>query len=145
MLYTDNSLQATLKGDAMVLTKSELEIMNVMWRTGEPMSRNDIIAQSADKTWKDSSIHILLNSLLKKEAIKEVGFTRCGKNYARLFGTNISCEDYYAEAVFSVGGKENLPMLFSALIRSEYLTSEMIDELEAMLEKKKAELNGSDN
>ncbi|MCM1149344.1 MAG: BlaI/MecI/CopY family transcriptional regulator [Butyricicoccus sp.] len=129
----------------MVLTKSELEIMNVMWRVAAPMTRNDIIAQSTDKTWKDSSIHILLNSLLKKEAIKEVGFTRCGKNYARLFGVNISCEDYYAETVFPAGGKENLPMLFSALIRSEHLTTELIDELEDMLKKKKAELDGSGN
>lgn len=129
----------------MVLTKSELEIMNVMWRVSAPMTRNDIIAQSTDKTWKDSSIHILLNSLLSKEAIKEVGFTRSGKNYARLFGVNISLEDYYAESVFSAGGKESLPMLFSALIRSDHLTSELIDELEDMLEKKKAELDGRNN
>lgn len=129
----------------MVLTKSELEIMNVMWKAGKPMSRNDIIGQSTEKSWKDSSIHILLNSLLKKEAIKEVGFTRCGKNYARLFGPNITCEDYYAEAVFSAGGKENLPMMFSALIRSEHLTTELIDDLEVLLEKKKAELSGSDS
>lgn len=130
------------KGDTVVLTKSELEIMNVMWRVAEPMTRNDIISHSADKTWKDSSIHILLNSLLKKEAIKEVGFTRSGKNYARQFGVNISCEDYYAESVFSAGGKENLLMLFSALIRSEYLTTELIEEVEGLLKKRKAELNG---
>lgn len=38
------------------------------------------------------------------------------------------------------GGKERLPMLFSALIRSEYLSPELIDRLEEMLEKRKKEL-----
>lgn len=124
----------------MVLTKSELEVMNVMWRANKPLSRNDIIALSENKTWKDGSIHILLNGLLKKEAIKEVGFMKSGKTYGRLFGANISCEDYYAETVFAATGKENLPMLFSALIRCEDMTPEMISDLEKLLAARKDEL-----
>lgn len=58
----------------MRLTKSELEIMEVLWAADEPLCRADIIARSQDKTWKDSSVHILLNSMLKKEAIQEAGF-----------------------------------------------------------------------
>ena len=44
----------------MRLTKSELEIMEVLWAADEPLCRADIIARSQDKTWKDSSVHILL-------------------------------------------------------------------------------------
>lgn len=124
----------------MELTKSELEVMNVLWSAGCPLSRNDIITRSVDKSWKASSIHILLNGLLKKEAIKEAGFVKCGKTYGRLYDANISCEDYYASKVFARSGKTVLPVLFSALIKSDALTPEMLDEMEAMLQKRKKEL-----
>ena len=124
----------------MELTKSELEVMNVLWSEGRPLSRNDIITLSVDKSWKDSSIHILLNGLLKKEAIKEAGFIKCGKTYGRLYEANISCEEYYATNVLAHGGKAVLPVLFSALINSDNLTGEMVSELEAMLQKRKKEL-----
>ena len=126
----------------MVLTKSELEIMNVVWRANRPVSRNDIIALSENKSWKDGSIHILLNGLLKKEAIREDGFVKCGKTYGRLFSANISCEDYYAEEVFAAGGKESIPVMLSALIRRDDLDIALVDELEAILEEKRKEING---
>lgn len=124
----------------MLLTKSELEVMNVIWGAGRPLSRNDIIELSENKTWKESSIHILLNGLLKKEAIKEDGFTRCGKTFGRLFSANISREDYYAVEVFPAGGKESIPALLSALIRRDDLDVELVNELEAILEEKKKEI-----
>ena len=125
----------------MMLTKSELEIMNILWQAGRPLSRNEIINFSSRKSWKDGSIHILLNGLLKKEAIREDGHVKCGKTYGRLFAPNINCEDYYAEEVFSVGGAERIPIFAAALIRREDISIEMIDALEAMLEEKRAQLS----
>lgn len=124
----------------MELTKSELEVMDVLWAAGRPLSRRDILELSTDKTWKDSSIHILLNGLLSKDAIKEAGFIRSGKTFGRLYAANISCEEYYAENVFSHSGKAVLPLLFSAFINSEDVTSEEIAELEAIIQKRKKEL-----
>lgn len=124
----------------MELTKSELEVMNVLWKAARPLSRNDIITLSVDKTWKNSSIHILLNGLLKKGAIKEAGFVKCGKTYGRLYEATIPCEEYYVENVFARSGKAVLPVLFSALINSEEITPELVDELDAMLQKRKKEL-----
>lgn len=50
----------------MELTKNEIEIMEVLWSEQRPLTRTEIVNLSVDKSWKDSSIHILLNSLLKK-------------------------------------------------------------------------------
>ena len=50
----------------MQLTKSEMEIMDVLWDAGKPLSRADLLDRSEEKTWKDSSVHILLNGLLQK-------------------------------------------------------------------------------
>lgn len=123
-----------------LLTKSELEVMNVIWKAGKPVSRNDIISLSENKTWKDSSIHILLNGLLKKEAIREDGFVRCGKAFGRLFSPNISCEDYYAEEVFSAGGKESIPALLSALLRRDDLDDALLHELAGIIADKRGAL-----
>ncbi len=124
----------------MELTKSELEVMNVIWGAGRALSRSEIISLSEHKTWKDSSIHILLNGLLGKGAIKEAGFVRSGKVWGRLYAADISCEDYYAKTVFAGSGKEVLPLLFSALINSDEVSPELIDKLEEMLEKRRQEL-----
>lgn len=124
----------------MELTKSELEVMNVIWQAGRPLSRNEILTMSTNKSWKDNSIHILLNGMLKKEAIREGGFVRSGKTFGRLYAPNISCEEYYAENVFAGSGKMVLPMLFSALIRNQELSIETITELEKILKQYKDEL-----
>ena len=58
------------------LTKSENEIMELMWKEGHPLSRSEIIELTPDRTWKSSSIHILLNSMLDKKAIEVAGFVQ---------------------------------------------------------------------
>ena len=50
----------------MQLTRSEMEIMDVLWEDGGELSRADFLERSAEKSWKDSSVHILLNGLLKR-------------------------------------------------------------------------------
>ena len=123
----------------MELTKSELEIMNVIWSAGRPLTRGEILDLSVDKNWKDNSIHILLNRLLAKGAVAEGGFARSGKSYGRLYEAAITGEAYYAENLF-FGGGERLEMLFDAMLESEGLTPELLDRFEKMIRAKKAEL-----
>ena len=79
----------------MYLTKNELEIMDVLWENERPLSRGELMDLSTDKSWKSSSVHILLNSMLKKGAIKEAGFARCGKTCGRTYAAALSVEEYY--------------------------------------------------
>ena len=123
----------------MELTKSELEIMNVIWSAGRPLTRGEILDLSVDKNWKDNSIHILLNRLLAKGAVAEGGFARSGKSYGRLYEAAITGEAYYAENLF-FGGGERLEMLFDAMLESEGLTPELLDRFEKKIEAKKAGL-----
>ena len=37
----------------MELTKSEMEIMDVLWGSEKPLSRADLLAHSEEKSWKD--------------------------------------------------------------------------------------------
>ena len=124
----------------MELTKSELEIMNVIWGAGKPLTRGEILELSVDKNWKDNSIHILLNRLLAKGALSEGGFARSGKSYGRLYEQQISGEEYYTENVFSVGA-DKLDMLFDALLSSQSVNKQLLDRFAEKIEAKKQSLD----
>ena len=129
----------TERGVYMELTKSELEIMNVIWGAGKPLTRGEILELSVDKNWKDNSIHILLNRLLAKGALSEGGFARSGKSYGRLYEATLTGVEYYAQNVF-YGGEDRLEMLFDAMLQSPAMSAELIEKFEAKLAEKKAAL-----
>ena len=108
----------------MELTKSEMEIMDVLWDAGVPLSRADLLEHSEEKTWKDSSVHILLNGLLQKGAIAEAGFVKRSKTYGRTFCPTLSREEYFATTIFSHRHKPRIVELFEALLRREDITSD---------------------
>lgn len=121
------------------LTKSEHEIMNLLWHVDKPLTASEIIEQSTDKTWKDSYIHLLINSLLDKEMIRAEGFAKTTKNYARTFVATVSEETY---AVQQIAGQKPLSTLsvvsiVSALIDQAADQAALIDALEAMLVEKR--------
>ena len=124
----------------MKLTKSELEIMNVLWNAERPLTRSDILSLSEGKSWKDNSIHILLNGLLKKDAIREDGFARSGKVWGRLYAPNISIDEYYEENLFSRSGADSIPLLFAAMLKREDISAEMIGQMRSLLDEKQKEL-----
>ena len=124
----------------MELTKIELEVMNVLWSSDKPLAKSEIAKLCDNKSWKDSYTHLLIVGLIKKGAVKENGVKKVGKTWASAYEANISCEEYYANHVFNGSTKEVLPMLFHALIRNDKLNTDIINELEEMLEKRKEEL-----
>ena len=122
------------------LTKSELQIMDVLWQDGGALSRADFLERSEDKSWKDSSIHILLNGLLSKNAIREAGFVRRSKTYGRTFLPTMTREEYYAMTIFSHRYQPDLEKLLQALLAREDVTPELLEKLEMHIQKRKEEL-----
>lgn len=101
------------------LTNSEKQIMEVIWKSDVPLSSHDIILSSSDKTWKNSSVHLLLNSLLDKELIEVAGFEKRTKNYARVFKPTLSYVDYILTVLTKNSDKEKRAELLSKLIKQE--------------------------
>lgn len=122
----------------MVLTRSELEIMDVFWASEAPLSRSDLLERSEEKSWKDSSVHILLNGLLQKEAIHEVGFVKRGKTYSRTFLPTRTREEYFASMIFSFRHKPEIVALMEALLKREDITAEELDAIEKLVAARKA-------
>ena len=100
----------------MELTKNELQFMAVLWQAGKPMTGAEVLENSVEKSWKDKSLHIMLNRLLQKKAIAEHGFIKDGKKISRTFVPTITREDYY-KSVFAGHDSKDLVMLFSAIMR----------------------------
>lgn len=120
----------------MELTKSEMEIMDVLWGSDKPLSRADLLARSEEKTWKDSSVHILLNGLLQKGAIQEAGLVKRSKTYGRVFSPTLTREEYFAATIFSHRHKPDIVGLFAALLRREDITPEQMSEISALIAQK---------
>lgn len=124
----------------MELTKSEMQIMDVLWESEAPMSRSDLLEHSSEKTWKDSSVHILLNGLLDKSAIKEVGFVKRSKTYGRTFSPAMSREEYFARAIYSHNHKPDFVGLVKALLDREDVTYSDLEQVEALVQLRKDSL-----
>lgn len=118
----------------MELTKSEMEIMDVLWAAQTPMSRSDLLERGEEKTWKDSSVHILLNGLLQKGAIREAGFVRRSKTYGRTFIPTMTREEYFASTIFSHRHKPEIVGLFAALLNRPEVTQDTLNHLQSLLD-----------
>ena len=120
----------------MELTRSEMEIMDVLWEAGQPLSRSDLLARSAEKSWKDSSVHILLNGMLQKNVIREAGFVKRSKTYGRTFAPTMTREEYFAATIFSHRYQPQIVGLIAALLRREDITQEELEQIKTLVNEK---------
>lgn len=118
-----------------MLTNSEEQMMQLLWQQEKPLTATEIIGLSDGKTWKDSYVHLLINSLIKKGLIEVKGFVKTTKNYARTFSPSMSREEYAIKRIKSANNysEEKIPALFSFLISDVSedtlrIIKEMLDE-----------------
>ena len=122
----------------MELTKSEMQIMDVLWAAVAPLSRSDLLERSEQKSWKDSSVHILLNGLLQKGVIREAGFVKRSKTYGRTFEPTLTREEYFATTIYSHANKPDIVDLFAALLKREDITTDQLSKMEDLLRQRSA-------
>ena len=123
------------------LTDSEQQVLDLLWDREDALTSSEIVEYCEDRTWKESYIHILINSLLKKNMIEVAGFKKTTKNYARTFRPTMTREDYSI-----LQSKQNqkvssstLSHLFSAMLEDE-TDERVLDELSRMIEEKRKSL-----
>jgi len=122
------------------LTKSELAVMEVLWDEGEALTSAEIIQKSKEKEWKDSSVHLLINSLLKKKVVTVAGFKKTTKNYARTFVPVEGKEQFLVgQVIDNKITSDAKKRIYSYIIEKEN-NPEMIKYVEKLLEERKKEL-----
>ncbi len=124
----------------MNIRNSEMEIMEALWSSQEPLSSAALIDAIPQRKWKERSIFAILDGLLKKGLIYEAGFVRRGKTIARTFAPTVTHSDFLAQQMAQSPNRPALPALMSAFLNVEDVTQETLDELEALIAKRKAEL-----
>ena len=123
------------------LTKTEKDILDFLWDYGSPLTASEIVELCPDRKWKASYIHLAVQSMLKKKAIRIEGFKPTCKNYARAFAPAISKEAYL---VHEMGedlhlDRENIHNLLVYLVDSAS-DPETIASMLELCERKKQQL-----
>lgn len=97
-----------------MMTKSEKQVMDLLWSTDKPLSCSEIVELSGDKTWKDSYVHSLIKSLMKKGIVKIESFELISRSYARKFAPKVTKEEYYLNEYLKESPENKMPTLFAA-------------------------------
>ena len=122
------------------LTKSEFAVMEVLWNEGEELTSAEIIQKSKEREWKDSSIHLIINSLLRKKVVTVAGFKKTTKNYARTFVPVETREQFLVgQIIDDKTTTEDKKRIYSYIIGKES-DPELINYIEELLKERKKEL-----
>lgn len=122
------------------LTKSEFAVMEVLWDEGEELTSAEIIQKSKEREWKDSSIHLIINSLLRKKVVTVAGFKKTTKNYARTFVPVETREQFLVgQIIDDKTTAEDKKGIYSYIIGKES-DPELINYIEELLKERKKEL-----
>jgi len=100
----------------MKLTEKELEIMNVLWRNGNPLTASEIIAASENRTWKEGSVYIIMKMLLKKGAVILAMHKPTVSNTARAYSPTLTCEEYIVANIACIQGETGVQVDIPALV-----------------------------
>lgn len=130
-----------MKKSAYRLTESEQQVLDLLWDRDEALTSSEIVDYCENRTWKESYIHILINSLLKKNMIQVDGFKKTTKNYARTFKPSMTREEYSILQIRHTQkiSSRTLSHLFAAMLEEETDTA-VLNELADLLETRRNEL-----
>ena len=126
----------------ITLTKSEKEIMTLLWNTDRPLTAAEIVNLTPERTWKKSYIHLLINSLIEKDMIQSESLVRTGRNFGRAFAATMTQEQFLVLQITQSKNytQEMIPVLVSALLNTAtdlnvlQQTEEIIQSRKAILE-----------
>ena len=119
------------------ITNSEKQILEVLWDEAKPLTSSEIVGVSDDRTWKASSVHLLLNSLLNKDLVEVAGFKKTTKNYARTFQPTMTREEYSINQLRQES--RTLSRLFNALLKDEE-DDDLLKELADMVDSRRSQI-----
>lgn len=128
-----------------MISNNEYNVLLTIWKAGQALSAQEIVENMEDKTFKDRTIHSILNAMLEKGLIYVDGQRLSSRIYCRLFNTNLSFEQFQSQQimdspVYRKDKAQVLPGILSALVEDADIGADTLDQLEALLEERKKRL-----
>lgn len=132
-----------------MISNNEYNVLLTIWKAGCALSAQEIVENMEDKTFKDRTIHSILNAMLEKGLIYVDGQRLSSRIYCRLFNTSLNFEQFQSQQisespVYQENKSRVLPGIFSALVKDDDISAETLNELEALIEERKKRLKGCD-
>lgn len=118
-----------MKKSATHISEAELELMKVLWKSGEPLSAQQVSDSLVNKEWKYSTIATLFGRLVDKGA---VDYEKRGRFF--YYSPLISEKDYQAEQTKDLIGKlynGSVKNLVVALFENQQMSDKDIEEIKA--------------
>lgn len=122
--------------DKFKLSRRELEVMQTLWSIGKPMTAAEI---GKEAKLSVHTVQTVIKSLLKKKyvGIADIGYS--GTVLARFFSPSFTAADYIKNN-FTSSSNEGLTLQIVSTLIQEEENTEVINELEDILENRKKEL-----
>ncbi len=127
------------------LSDKEEQILETMWKEGRPLTRSEIINLTENRRWKESSIHVFLNRLLNKGAIRVYDIVKTSTNFGRTYEPTFSVEEYdmarLKDSFENVDPESStISNFLSFIVKSKKINEKNIKELEDIIEEYKDKL-----
>lgn len=127
-------MEVDLKMD--ILKGKRYDVMNVLWEEGKPLSAFEINEIAPEL--KMPTVRRCLELLLKEKLIEVAGTSMNGKVYARNYRPLLSRETYLKN---NAERRKITPVeMMPALLETEGITEADLNELQTLLDHKRAEL-----
>ena len=127
------------------LSDKEEQMLETMWKEGRPLTRSEIINLTENRRWKESSIHVFLNRLLKKGSIRVDEVVKTSTNFGRTYEPTFSAEEYDMARLkdnFENINPESstISNFISFIVKSKKVNIKNVKELEDIIENHKDKL-----
>lgn len=113
------------------MTKTEKQIMQILWENENPLCAADII-ESSDM--KEITVRTTLANMLQKELIRVEGMVHRTKSYARAFVANVTPEDLVCKEILEC--KYTTVLQISKYIIGNLLSNEEVKEIQTLIKEK---------
>lgn len=115
------------------MKKTEMNILETLWKNGQPMTASEIVRQNPEM--KDATVRIALKSMLDENLLRVDGITKTTKNFARTFLPTISREQLILKEISKVSDMDSFRFA-STLLEEESLSNNQLCKLRSIIDKR---------
>ena len=115
------------------MTKTEMRILETLWKSETPLCAGEILEQNPDI--KEVTLRTALKNMLKKDFISVDGMIQRTKNYARTFKANITSEEILYHNAKQITNLSSFALICT-LLREETFSIKELEILKEVIEEK---------
>lgn len=118
--------------ETLKMSNKEKEILETLLKAQRPLTKREIVEQSPNRSWKETSLHGLLNSLMEKEIVAVDDVVQIGTHFGRTYKSVYSREEYTEMLMDAL--QLDRKSLFSYFVKEKKLTAQEIAELKDVVD-----------